>query len=88
MESHNQFLEQKRGLDLVAQYHGGPMRAWIDGSAYDRNGFSIHGGLSPGSAGCIDLTRQVVPFMLQFQSYAGSSTVPLIVQYPGGELIV
>jgi hypothetical protein len=61
----------------------GPMRAWIDGSAYDRNGFSIHGGLSPGSAGCIDLTRQVVPFMIQFQNYAGSSTVPLIVQYPG-----
>ena len=41
----------------------GASRVWLEPSketnTYGRDGFSIHGGLLPGSAGCIDLTWQI-----------------------------
>ncbi|MCC7046674.1 MAG: hypothetical protein IT562_08185 [Alphaproteobacteria bacterium] len=36
---------------------------------YGRTGFSIHGGAVPGSAGCIDLTRSIDPFVKMFRDY-------------------
>lgn len=63
-------------------YSWGPMRLWIPGSNYGRSGFSIHGGLDKGSAGCIDCLRQVVPFLIRLQNYSnGANNVPLIVDY-------
>ena len=44
----------------------GTSRVWLEPSketnTYGRNNFSIHGGLIPGSAGCIDLTGQINAF--------------------------
>lgn len=34
---------------------------------YERSGFSIHGGDSPGSAGCIDLTNSMPAFVQEFR---------------------
>lgn len=49
----------------------------------ERDGFSIHGGSFPGSAGCIDLTQNDAAF---FRSLADTRThtsvVPLVVNYP------
>jgi hypothetical protein len=36
---------------------------------YGRSGFSVHGGDSPGSAGCIDLTDQLEAFIHMFREY-------------------
>jgi hypothetical protein len=36
---------------------------------YGRSGFCIHGGDSPGSAGCIDLTDQLEAFVHMFREY-------------------
>ena len=53
------------------------------GGTVTRDGFSIHGGRAPGSAGCIDLTTRDDAF---FGSLAETRThtgiVPLIVNYP------
>ena len=48
-----------------------------------RSGFFIHGGLRPGSAGCIDLTSCNGIFFKSFSK--SSSPIPLYVQYPGGD---
>lgn len=51
----------------------GQHRVWLRPSAgtqtYGRSGFSIHGGDTPGSAGCIDLTHSMPDFALEFRKY-------------------
>jgi RHS repeat-associated protein len=51
----------------------GAGRIWLHPYAgtvtHVRSGFSIHGGTTPGSAGCIDLTRHMTSFVTKFQSY-------------------
>jgi RHS repeat-associated protein len=59
----------------------GSSRLWIEGSAYGRDGFSIHGGLYPGSAGCIDLTKNLDSFIWNLKSYNVQGSIPLIVAY-------
>jgi type VI secretion system (T6SS) effector TldE1-like protein len=49
-----------------------------------RGGFFIHGGSSPGSAGCIDLTSSMNRFVADLRAELGGSTlcyVPLTVRY-------
>ena len=46
-----------------------------------RGGFTIHGGTSPGSAGCIDLMRTETSFFSKLQQYSQSSSVLLRVDY-------
>ena len=50
----------------------GEQRIWLtpanDTNLYGRNNFSIHGGLTPGSAGCIDLTKAMADFAKWFQN--------------------
>lgn len=64
----------------------GNSRSWltpksdIDPQNAHRNGFSIHGGWVPGSAGCIDLTDQMDRFAA-FYDKTGQSA-DLIVAYP------
>ena len=64
----------------------GENRFWISGpdgeknpTKLGRNGFSIHGGTEPGSAGCIDATK----FMADFTAYFKQTgkNLPLIVSY-------
>ncbi|WP_105102097.1 L,D-transpeptidase [Microbulbifer pacificus] len=51
----------------------GDYRVWLEPlgntNTYDRSGFSIHGGVIPGSAGCIDLCGLMPSFVQKFQSY-------------------
>ena len=48
-----------------------------------RDGFSIHGGRSPGSAGCIDLTIHDDSFFRSLaETRSHTSVIPLIVNYP------
>ena len=53
-------------------YSWGNSRVWLEPSnttnTYGRDGFSIHGGLFPGSAGCIDLTGQINMFISWLES--------------------
>ena len=50
----------------------GNSRVWLKSSeetnTYGRGGFSIHGGTTPGSAGCIDLTSWMDDFTKRFES--------------------
>lgn len=52
----------------------GKNRIWIHPSAgtdvFNRSGFSIHGGDSPGSAGCIDLTSHMPDFIKKYLQHA------------------
>lgn len=61
----------------------GRHRIWLEPAegtnTYQRSGFSIHGGDSPGSAGCIDLTTHVPGFIVRFLQYKRDMT--LIVDY-------
>ena len=61
----------------------GEYRTWIspigNTNTYGRNNFSIHGGLSPGSAGCIDLTSDNNSFHKWLLSR--SSPIKLVVNY-------
>ncbi|PCK29609.1 L,D-transpeptidase [Pseudoalteromonas piscicida] len=72
------------GLDKALAYIGrgpwpggtsswGESRVWatpIAGSnTFGRSGFSIHGGSTPGSAGCVDLTINMNSFTQQFNTY-------------------
>ena len=36
-------------------------------NTYGRSGFSVHGGVEPGSAGCIDLTNHIDVFTQWFE---------------------
>ena len=62
----------------------GMHRIWVHPAAGNdlqgRRGFSIHGGTSPGSAGCIDLTDQMKSFMGHFLVYG--QDLELTVKYP------
>ena len=62
----------------------GMHRIWVHPAAGNdlqgRSGFSIHGGTSPGSAGCIDLTDQMKSFMGHFLVYG--QDLELTVKYP------
>ena len=50
----------------------GKNRVWLEPSketnTFGRNGFSIHGGEEPGSAGCIDLTNEMPDFANWFKN--------------------
>ena len=73
-----QSIEDRSFWDAVKGFFGGGKwpggksswgeeRAWVDPingtNTYNRGGFSIHGGSSFGSAGCIDLEKHVKDFM-------------------------
>jgi hypothetical protein len=62
----------------------GQFRIWLEPlgntKTYDRSGFSIHGGVSAGSAGCIDLTSSMEDFVRYFLAYGRDMT--LLVEYP------
>lgn len=64
----------------------GNHRVWIEPeegtNTYGRNNFSIHGGTSLGSKGCIDLTNQMNDFTKAFQNH--NQDMDLIVEYPEG----
>jgi hypothetical protein len=79
------------GLAQVGGWPGGSFawgeqRAWITPltgtNTYGRGGFSIHGGYEPGSAGCIDLVGNVVPFFNNLQrTSGGNGMIMLNVRY-------
>ncbi len=50
------------------------------GKSVLRNNFSIHGGTSPGSAGCIDLTNKDLPFFRMLEK-SNESKIRLRVNY-------
>ncbi|MBQ9738694.1 MAG: DUF2778 domain-containing protein [Alphaproteobacteria bacterium] len=65
------FIEKSAGLLNKGPWPNLPIawgteRVWMNPSnetnTYGRSGFSVHGGLFPGSAGCIDLTGQMNSF--------------------------
>ena len=62
----------------------GTRRVWLEPdkntNMYGRNGFSIHGGFSKGSAGCIDIPWQTD----RFSNYLDNcqESVPVYVKYP------
>lgn len=62
----------------------GRFRIWLEPvgetKTFDRSGFSIHGGATPGSAGCIDLTSNVEDFARHFLAYG--KDLLLVVTYP------
>jgi len=52
---------------------------------FGRGGFFIHGGATPGSAGCIDLTHRMESFAVTLgRSVPGRCKVKLTVSYPAG----
>ncbi len=61
----------------------GKSRLWLEPAletnTYGRNGFSIHGGKDPGSAGCIDLTSQMKNFSKWFKN--NGKDLIIIVKY-------
>lgn len=62
----------------------GAARTWItpDGAnVYGRSGFTIHGGVEPGSAGCIDLYGSEVRFFRTLENYSNLNSIPLQVKY-------
>ena len=62
----------------------GRFRIWLEPlestKTYGRSGFSIHGGVSAGSAECIDLTSSMEDFARHFLAYGRDMT--LVVEYP------
>jgi hypothetical protein len=62
-----------RGTWPAAAVSWGSQRVWLSPAEgtddYGRMGFSIHGGHFPGSAGCIDLTKNMPAFSKMFQRY-------------------
>ena len=70
------------GLERISVYQNQSKTCppWSKGTnTYGRNGFSIHGGKSPGSAGCIDLTKDNNAFHNWLKSYG--NTIILNVDY-------
>jgi hypothetical protein len=63
----------------------GRQRVWLEPSkktqTYGRSGFSIHGGDTPGSAGCIDLVGKMPDFAATFVAHADD--LKLSVKYSG-----
>ena len=73
-------IDRVAGLVKMGGWPGGTFawgdtRTWITPMAgteiYGRSGFSIHGGVAPGSAGCIDLVGNNNAFFKQLQNVAG-----------------
>ena len=60
----------------------GNSRVWLEPSketnTFGRDGFSIHGGMWPGSAGCIDLTSQMDNFVALF-SFLGNDLIVRVI---------
>ena len=84
-------LGEKMGINKnkKSQWSGNPMawgtsRVWLQPDAntntYNRSGFSIHGGLNKGSAGCIDIPWQTG--VLNDYLDNCQESVPLYVKYP------
>ncbi len=65
--------EMGRGAWPGGESAWGKHRIWLKPKAgtktYKRSGFSIHGGDSAGSAGCIDLVGQMSEFVKMFRAY-------------------
>lgn len=70
-------FDKMKGVVGKGTFRGGE-RAWGEGrvwltpypttETYGRSGFTIHGGAEPGSAGCIDLTNDILSFLEEFAS--------------------
>jgi hypothetical protein len=61
------------------------LRVYPGTETYGRGGFFIHGGTSPGSIGCIDLTQNMDEFVRTMRSFVGASNdcyIPVLVKYP------
>lgn len=60
----------------------GRLRVWLEPvgetKTYGRSGFSIHGGVTPGSAGCVDLTSNMDEFSRYFLAYGRDMTMVVI----------
>lgn len=84
-------LVEKLGIDTKqkSSWSGNPIswgtkRVWLqpdkNTNTYGRSGFTIHGGLSKGSAGCIDIPWQTEKLSDYLDDCQDS--VPLYVKYP------
>ncbi|SAI46918.1 Uncharacterised protein [Bordetella ansorpii] len=61
------------------------IRPYPDTPVFGRGGFFIHGGDTPGSAGCIDLTHSMDTFVKDLKRLLNGLPrcyIPLIVEYP------
>lgn len=62
----------------------GEQRVWLTPNSgntmYGRGGFTIHGGDTPGSAGCIDLTGAMDDFAKRYKGY--DQDILVVVRYP------
>jgi hypothetical protein len=90
----DQIQEISDGEDLIGRigipnWRGGRpswgnYRAWLtpksETQTFGRGGFAIHGGSSPGSAGCIDLTDHMDEFV-ELMRALGQSQVEVAVDY-------
>ena len=66
-------VKENRGGKWPGSYYSwGNSRVWLEPSketnTYGRDKFSIHGGMWPGSAGCIDMTGQIGQFTYWLES--------------------
>lgn len=65
--------EVGRGAWPGGESSWGKHRIWLKPKpgthTYGRSGFSIHGGDTAGSAGCVDLTNQLEGFIHMFREY-------------------
>ena len=63
----------RRGEWVGSVFAWGRHRIWLHpiGSTktFGRVNFSIHGGIEPGSAGCIDMTKHIDEFVVRFLEY-------------------
>ena len=77
------FVGIKAGRFPGGVYAWGVVRNDIHGFSAIRpkGGFTIHGGLDPGSAGCIDLCNGAYPFYLSVSKYSRGNSIPLHVDY-------
>lgn len=86
-------LGEKMGFDMKQKsgWSGNPIlwgtsRVWLQPDAntntYGRSGFTIHGGLTKGSAGCIDIPWQTGKLNDYLDNCQDS--VPVYVKYPKG----
>ena len=83
------YLQRTAAIFKAGSWPGGLFawgyrRTWITpngAQTYGRNGFSIHGGTTRGSAGCIDVTTNEVKFFYELQKYSNLNSIPLIVDY-------
>ena len=83
------FIQRTAAIFKKGTWPGGPIswggaRTWISSSGattYGRSGFTIHGGMTPGSAGCIDLFGNDLNFFRAVQQYGGGGNIPLTVDY-------